>query len=124
MTPLEVHNKVALVCASRVFAVFLTSAMEDISMGGMPEAFNWLLHALENPVRRKRRQSASRETILGEEPLRGATGNRRAGGKEIAAMEQETFILLSNDGRRLYLSHADKIKRKEKEASTPALDLP
>src|SRR5438477_10454894 len=50
MKPLQVYNKFAPICARSVFSVFPTSTTEKISMGGIPEAFNWLRHVIENPV--------------------------------------------------------------------------
>jgi ADP-ribosylation factor family len=51
MTPLQVHNKFAPTCAHRrIFMVFPTSVTEDMSVGGIPEAFSWLQYAIENLI--------------------------------------------------------------------------
>jgi hypothetical protein len=38
------------VCTNRIFEVFATSATDDIRVGGLPEAFDWLLDALKRRI--------------------------------------------------------------------------
>jgi len=64
----EIRNTFAAASSGHTLSVFKTSLTRDLADGGLPQAFDWLLLALESAARAKPKQQSTSKALPGPQP--------------------------------------------------------